>query len=336
MMKDAHGTESAIQTDSVVTYDDVLQAADRLSGIAHQTPVVTSTTLNQITGARVYLKCENFQRTGAFKFRGAYNALSQIDPNQKKRGVLTYSSGNHAQALALAGKLLSIPVIVVMPHDAPDIKVRATRGYGADIIFYEKSEITREKLARQISEERGLPIIPPYDHAHIVAGQGTVGHELFIECPELDVLIVCCGGGGLLSGCSISAKSMNPECRVYGVEPAAADDATRSFHTGEIQTVHNPDTIADGARTPYLGKVTFPIILENVDDMMTVSEKSILKAMFFLWERMKLVVEPTGALALSALLDKTIEVPDKNVGVVISGGNVDLQQAASLFAQLEA
>ncbi len=325
-----------MRTDSVVTYEDIIQAADRLFGIARQTPVVTSTTLNQITGARVFLKCENFQRTGAFKFRGAYNALSQIEPDQKERGVLTYSSGNHAQALALAGRLLGIPVIVVMPDDAPDIKVRATRGYGADIIFYEKSEITREKLARQISEERALPIIPPYDHAHIVAGQGTVGHELFMEHPELDVLIVCCGGGGLLSGCSISAKCMNPECVVYGVEPAAADDATRSFRTGEIQTVHNPDTIADGARTPYLGKVTFPIILENVDDMVTVSEESILKTMFFLWERMKLVVEPTGALALSALLDKTIETPGKNVGVVISGGNVDIQQAASLFAQLEA
>ena len=334
-MKDAPATASAVQTDSVVTYQDVIQAANRLAGIAHQTPVVTSKTLNQMTGASVFLKCENFQRTGAFKFRGAYNALSQIDVGFRKSGVLTYSSGNHAQALALAGRLLGIPVIVVMPDDAPDIKVRATRSYGADIIFYDKSEITREKLARRISDERSLPIIPPYDHPHIVAGQGTVGYELLLEHPELHMLIVCCGGGGLLSGCSIAAKNMNPECNVVGVEPAAADDATRSFHTGVLQTIHNPDTIADGARTPYLGKITFPIILENVDDMVTVSEESILKSMFFLWERMKLVVEPTGALALSALLDKTIEARGKNVGVVISGGNVDLQQAASLFAQVE-
>ena len=334
-MKDARDPAFVVAPDSLVTFDDISDAAERLRSVSHVTPVLGSSTLDQRTRCQVYLKCENFQRTGAFKFRGAYNALSQLDAVQKKTGVLTYSSGNHAQAIALAGRLLGIPTVVIMPDDAPVIKRRATAGYGAEIITYDRSQFSREKFAIQISEDRNLPVIPPYDHPHIVAGQGTVGRELFIEHPELDVLLVCCGGGGLLSGCSIAAKHLHPDCKVYGVEPANADDATRSFRTGSIQTVHNPDTIADGARTPFLGQVTFPIIMKNVDDMVTVSERAILEAMYFMWERMKLVVEPTGALALSALLDGTLSFPGKRVGVVVSGGNVDVKEASRLFAGLD-
>jgi threonine dehydratase len=221
-----------------------------------------------------------------------------------------------------------------MPSDAPRIKRSATEGYGAEIVEYDRSETTREALARTLSEERGLPIIPPYDHPHIVAGQGTAALELFEDCRPLDALVVCCGGGGLLSGSSIVARHVNPDVTVVGVEPANADDAARSFRSGEIQTVENPDTVADGARTPYLGAVTFPIIMKNVDDFATVSERSIVEAMYFMWERMKIVVEPTGALALSALLDGTLRFPGANVGVIVSGGNVDIPAAAKLFAEL--
>ena len=320
-----HGTLTA-------GYDDVAAAAARLNGIANRTPVATSRTLNARTGASVFCKCENFQRTGAFKFRGAYNALSQLTPAQRQRGVLTYSSGNHAQAVALAGQLLGIPTTIIMPSDAPVVKLAATRGYGAEVILYHREETTREALAQRLAEERGLPIIPPYDHPHIVAGQGTAAHELFEETGPLDMLLVCCGGGGLLSGSAISAKTLAPGCRVVGVEPAQADDATRSFHTGRLHTVHNPDTIADGARTPSLGTVTFPLVLHYVDDMVTVSEDALRRAMFFLWERMKLVVEPTGALAVAALLDGVVSVPGARVGALISGGNVDLHYALPLFS----
>ena len=314
------------------SYDDVAAAAARLDGIANRTPVSTSRTLNARTGASVFCKCENFQRTGAFKFRGAYNALSQLTPAQRRRGVLTYSSGNHAQAVALAGQLLGIPAAIIMPSDAPAVKLAATRGYGAEVILYDRTAITREALAARLSEERGLPIIPPYNHPHIVAGQGTAARELFEETGPLDLLLVCCGGGGLLSGSALSAKALAPGCRVVGVEPAQADDATRSFHTGRLHTVHNPDTIADGARTPSLGTVTFPLVLHYVDDMVTVSEEAIRRAMLFLWERMKLIVEPTGALAVSALLDGVISVPGARIGALISGGNVDLRYALSLFS----
>lgn len=334
-MNDDADSKSFVNKDLPVSYVDIAEAAKRLDGVSHITPVARSTTLDSVTGCQVFLKCENLQRTGAFKFRGAYNALSQLSDEQKNTGVLTYSSGNHAQAVALAGSLLGIATTVIMPDDAPEIKRKATEGYGAEIISYDRSQYSREDLAKDISRERRLPIIPPYDHPHIVAGQGTTGLELFSQVPDLDVLLVCCGGGGLLSGCSIAAKYLNPSCKVYGVEPANADDATRSFHTGTIQTVHNPDTVADGARTPYLGQVTFPIIMQNVDDMVTVSERSIIKAMYFMWERLKLVVEPTGALALSALFGGTLSFPGKKVGVVISGGNVDIQAAATLFSSLD-
>ncbi len=322
-----------------VRFADVEAAARRIEEVARRTPVLTSRTVDERTGAEVFFKCENFQRTGAFKIRGAYNALSQLSDEQKKRGVLTYSSGNHAQAIALSGRLLGISSVIVMPEDAPEVKLAATRGYGAEIIRYDPEETTREELAEEIAEERGLTLVPSYDHPHIIAGQGTAALELFEEtgtgdAGALDMLLVCCGGGGLLSGCALVADALAPGCRVIGVEPEQADDATRSFRTGTLHTVHNPDTIADGARTPYLGTITFPLGLEYVGEMGTVSDEELLRAMFFLWERMKIVVEPTGALAAAALLSGRVAAAGQRVGVVITGGNVDLQRAAAWFASL--
>ena len=304
-----------------VSYANVEAASERLDGVAHRTPVMTSRTFNKRVNAEVFFKCENFQRAGAFKFRGAYNALSRLPVEEKEQGVLTYSSGNHAQAVALAGQLLGIPAVIIMPDDAPSVKREATRGYGAEIILYDRDETTREELADRIHRERGLPIIPPYDHPDVVAGQGTTAKELFEDVGPMDVLLVCCGGGGLLSGCALAAGALSPEGRVVGVEPARADDATRSFQSGALQTVHNPDTIADGARTPSLGEITFPLVLRHVDDMVTVSEEAIRRATRFLWERMKLVVEPTGALAAAALLYGALPGERRRIGVTISGGN---------------
>jgi threonine dehydratase len=269
---------------------------------------------------------------GAFKFRGAYNALAQLSDAEKRRGVLTYSSGNHAQAIALAGTLLGIRTTIVMPEDAPAVKLAATRGYGGEVVTYDKNETTREALGAALAAERGLAVIPPYDHPHVVAGQGTTAKELIEDAGRLDWLFVCCGGGGLLSGCAIAAAQLSPGCKVVGVEPAAGDDATRSFRTKTLQTVHNPDTIADGARTPSLGKVTFPLVLAYVHDMMTVSDRELLDAMLYLWERMKIVVEPTGALAAAGLFKGAHDVRGKRVGVVISGGNVDLKAICKLIA----
>lgn len=308
-----------------VTFADITAAGERLAGIAHLTPVLTSRTINQRVNSQVFFKCENFQRTGSFKFRGAYNALAQLSKAQCQ-GVLTYSSGNHAQAIALAGKLLNIPTTIVMPDDAPAVKQAATRGYGAEIILYNRAETTREAVAEKLERDRFLTFIPPFDHPHVVAGQGTTATELITQVGKLDLLLVCCGGGGLLSGCAIAAKELLPTCRVIGVEPKQADDATRSFHTKTLQTVHNPNTIADGARTPSLGQITFPLVLEYVDNMLTVSEDAIKRTMFFLWERMKIVVEPTGVLAAAALLEEGITAPNAKIGVIISGGNVDLQK----------
>ena len=312
-------------TEFPVCYADVDAAAMRLAGIAHQTPVMTSTTVNQRIQSQVFFKCENFQRTGSFKFRGAYNALANLSKEQKQKGVLTFSSGNHAQAIALSGQLLGIATTIVMPDDAPAVKQIATRGYGAEVILYCRQETKREELAEKIAGERGLTIIPPYDYADVIAGQGTAAKELIEEAGELDLLLVCCGGGVLLSGCAIAANHLSPNCRIIGVEPAVADDATRSFHSKTLQTVHNPNTIADGARTPYLGKLTFPLVLHYVHDMVTVSEAAILSTMFFLWERMKIVVEPTGTLAAAALLEGVVSASDAKIGVIISGGNVDLK-----------
>ena len=314
-----------------VAFDDVLSAAERLSGIAHKTPVVTSRTLDGDTGATVFLKCENFQRAGAFKIRGAYNAMSRLSDEQKKRGVLTFSSGNHAQALALAGQMLGVEVTVVMPTDAPAVKKAATLGYGGHIVEYDRDETSREALSNKLAGEKGLTVIPPYDHPHVVAGAGTVVKELLEETGPLDLVLVPCGGGGLLSGSAISATNLSPDCMIVGVEPAKGDDAARSFRSGQIETVLNPDTIADGARTPSLSKLTFALIREHVDDIVTVDDDQLLQATKFLWERTKLVVEPTGALGVAALLSKTVQAQGKRVGIVISGGNADVIQLGELF-----
>ncbi len=303
-------------------FDLVKKAQKRLEGHAHVTPVMTSQTLNQITSAQIFLKCENFQRMGAFKFRGAFNAMSQLTKEQKKRGVITYSSGNHAQAVALVGRLLGIRTVVVMPDNAPEIKRTATEAYGATVVGYDPEETTREKICRDLENKHGHTLVPPYDHINIVAGQGTAALELLQEVKTLDMLLVPCGGGGLLSGCAVAAKGMNPHCRVIGIEPELADDATKSFQTGKLHTVKNPPTIADGTRTPSLGEVTFPLVLEYVDDMKTVSESAIVDAVKFLFYRMKLVVEPSGALGVAALLGRSVR-PEGRVGIILSGGNID-------------
>lgn len=318
---------------SSVTFADVEAAAKRLSHHVHHTPVVTSSQVNQRVKSQVFFKCENFQRTGSFKFRGAYNAVSQLSPQQRQQGVLTYSSGNHAQAIALACQLLNIPATIVMPADAPAVKQTATRSYGANVVLYDRQTADRAAIAHSLQTAQNLTLIPPFDHPHVIAGQGTAAKELFEEVGALDVLLVCCGGGGLLSGCAIAADALSPGCKVIGVEPKRADDATRSFYTKTLQTVHNPDTLADGARTSALGHYTFPLVLHYVSDMVTVTEIAMLRTMFFLWERLKIVVEPTGALAAAALLEGVIAEPDAKIGVIISGGNIDLKQAGKLFTK---
>ena len=312
-----------------VGYEDVADAARVLAGRCHRTPVVTSRTVDERTGARVYFKCENLQRCGAFKFRGAYNALSRLPAEQQRRGVVAYSSGNHAQAVAHAGQLLNIPALVVMPQDAPPVKVEGTRGYGAEIVFYDRGRgESREAIADRLARARGLAVIPSFDHPHIVAGQGTAAKELIEDAGPLDVLLVPCGGGGLLSGSAIAARELSPGIKVIGVEPAAGDDATRSFRTRVLHTVNDPDTIADGARTASLGKITFPLVLHTVSDMVTVTDQELLPAMFYLWERLKLVVEPTGALGAAALFEGKAGVRGARVGVILSGGNADFKQLA--------
>lgn len=308
-----------------VSFEDIENAARTIDGAALRTPVFTSRLVDEHCGCSVFFKCENLQNTGSFKFRGAFNALSKLSDEDKQQGVLTFSSGNHAQALARAGQLLNIAVTIIMPADAPAVKKAATRSYGAEIIEYDKTKISREELAEQVAKERGLPIIPPYNHPHVIAGQGTAARELLQDQPDLDAVLVCCGGGGLLSGSSLSIKSLNPDCRVIGVEPKAADDAARSFLTGSIQSVVNPATIADGARTPSLGTLTFPIVRMLVDEFATVSEEAIYRSMIFLSERLKLVIEPTGALAFAALFGGEVNLPGQRVGVIISGGNLDLE-----------
>jgi len=320
---------------SPITYDDVAAAAERLDGVVHRTPVLTSRTFDERVGAQVFFKGEHQQRTGAFKIRGGYNAVHQLSPEQKERGVITYSSGNHAQAIALSGRLLGVDATIVMPENAPQVKLDATRGYGAEIVTYDPAETVREELGQTIADERGLTLIPPYDHPDVAAGQGTAGKELFEQVGELDALLVCLGGGGLLSGCALAARHFAPDCTVIGVEPEAGDDGKRSLETGELQTVENPDTIADGARTPYLGpEVTFPLIREHVDDIVTVSDDALLRTMHFVWERMKQVIEPTGALAAAALHDGVVPGHHRRIGVLISGGNVDLARACELFDRI--
>jgi len=315
----------------MISFDDVEQAARRLAGIAHHTPVATSRTLDERLSARLFLKCENLQRAGAFKFRGAYNAVSRLSEAARARGVLSYSSGNHAQATALACRLLGAQATLVMPENAPAAKRRATEGYGARIVAYDPAREKREQVAERLRAEGDPVLIPPYDHADVIAGQGTAARELIEDAGPLELLLVPCGGGGLLSGCALSARALARGCRVIGVEPELADDATRSSKTGELQTVDNPPTIADGARTPSLGRLTFPLVRAHVDDMVTVSDEQLVRAMRFVWERMKLLVEPTGVLGLAAALSGRVDVRGRRVGVILSGGNVDLAAALRLF-----
>jgi len=303
-------------------FEQVQSAAARLRGHAHATPVVTSRTLNRRVGAKVFLKCENFQRAGAFKFRGAYNAISRLPEAEKQKGVVTHSSGNHAQAVALVGRELGVSTTIVMPDNAPVAKYNATVAYGGRVVSYNPEEASREEISAALAKAHGYTPIPPFDHPDVVAGQGTAALELMEAVETLDHLLVPCGGGGLLSGSAIAAKGMDPGCRVIGIEPDVADDATRSFRTGMLHTVRNPPTIADGTRTASLGKITFPLVLQYADDMKTVTESAIAEAVGFLFYRMKLVVEPSGALGVAALLSG--KVPDaRRVGVIISGGNID-------------
>jgi threo-3-hydroxy-L-aspartate ammonia-lyase len=300
----------------------VKSAKDRLHGHANRTPIMTSRTLNRLVGAEIYFKCENFQRIGAFKFRGAFNAISQLSDDQKTRGVLTYSSGNHAQAVALVAQLLNIKATIVMPNNAPVIKREATAGYGAAIVEYDPEKTTREEIAEALRVKHGYTLIRPYDDINVLTGQGTAALEMFEELRHLDALLVPCGGGGLLSGSAIAAKGSDPACKVIGIEPELADDATKSFYSKKLHRVKNPPTIADGTRTPSLGEITFPLVLKYVDAMKTVSEAAIMEAVKFQFYRMKLVVEPSGALGLAALLSRAVSLEGR-VGVIISGGNID-------------
>ncbi len=324
--------------DGLPTREDMVarleDAVGRLRGVAHRTPVVTSRALDERTGARVFLKCENLQRMGAFKFRGAYNTISRLSADARRHGVIAYSSGNHAQAVALVARLLGAPAVIVMPSFAPPPKLAATRGYGAEVVFYDRLGEEREALADRLAEERGLTLVPPFNHPDIVAGQGTAAVELFEDAGPLDLLLVPVGGGGLISGCALAAdRQGGAACRVVGVEPEAGDDACRSFREGRIVRIAPPDTIADGARTPSLGPLTFEMMRRHVDEMTSVPDAALIEAMRFVWERMKLVVEPTGVLGLAALLTGRVGARGQRVGVILSGGNVELERAAQWFGR---
>jgi threonine dehydratase len=320
-----------------ITAADVTAAAARLQGVAHVTPVMTSRTADERTGARLFFKCENFQRMGAFKFRGAYNALAQFTPAQRQAGVIAFSSGNHAQAIALSARLLGMPSVIVMPQDSPAAKLAATRGYqvgqaGSEVVLYDRYTEDREAIGRRIAEERGMTLIPPYDHAHVMAGQGTAAAELIAHTGPLDKLLVCVGGGGLVSGCAVAAQALSPGIEVIGVEPETGNDTQQSLARGEIVHITTPKTIADGAQTQASGRLTFPVIQRLVSRIVTVSDAQLVGAMRFFAERMKMVVEPTGCLGAAALLEGVVTAPGQRVGVIISGGNVDLARYAELIA----
>jgi threonine dehydratase len=314
------------------TYQDVLAAAARLDGHAHRTPVLRSRSADAQLGAQMFFKCENLQRMGAFKFRGAFNALSRFTDEQRRAGVVTFSSGNHAQAIALAARLQGIKATILMPHDAPAAKVAATEGYGGIVVVYNRYSEDREQIGRTLAQEQGMTLIPPYDHPDVIAGQGTAAKELFDEVGELDALFVCLGGGGLLSGSALSARALSPTCKVYGVEPEAGNDGQQSFRSGAIVHIDTPRTIADGAQTQHLGQYTFAIIRRDVDDVYTVSDAQLVEAMRFLAERMKLVVEPTGCLGFAAARALKDQLAGQRVGVIISGGNVDVARFGELLA----
>jgi len=314
------------------TYDDVLAAAQRLQGQAHRTPVLRSATADRRLQAELFFKCENFQRMGAFKFRGAFNAISKFNAEQRKAGVLTFSSGNHAQAVALSARILGIPATILMPLDAPQAKIEATRGYGGEVILFDRYTQDREALGAQLAAERGLTLIPPYDHPDVMAGQGTAALELLQEVGALDVLLVPCGGGGLLSGSALAVRALAPQCKLYGVEPEAGNDGQQSLRKGEIVHIATPNTIADGAQTQHLGRYTFEVIRRDVDDILTASDPQLVEAMKFFAERMKMVVEPTGCLGFAAACHAGLPLQGKRVGVILSGGNVDLARFAQLIA----
>ena len=319
-------------TDGLPTFADVERAAERIAGIAHRTPVLTSRTADAMTGGRLFFKAENLQRAGAFKFRGAYNAISALPEASRTRGVLTFSSGNHAQAIALASRLLGVPATIIMPDDAPAAKIAATRGYGAEVVLYDRYSQDREALGREIAGPRGLTVIPPFNHRDVIAGQGTLAQELIETVGPLDVLVACLGGGGQLAGCALAAAALSPGCRVFGVEPETGNDGQRSFREGQVVTIPVPRTIADGAQSTALGDLTFAIIRRHVTDILTVTDGQLVETMRFFATRMKILVEPTGCLAAAALLHGLVDVKDKRVGVVISGGNVDLATFARLTA----
>ncbi|ARP87672.1 threo-3-hydroxy-L-aspartate ammonia-lyase [Bordetella genomosp. 9] len=314
------------------TYADVVAASERLQGQAHRTPVLTSSTADAKSGARVFFKCENFQRMGAFKFRGGYNAIAKLTPAQREAGVLTFSSGNHAQAIALAARLQGVSATIIMPEDAPAAKRAATEGYGGKVVTYDRYKEDREAVAARLQAETGATLIPPYDHFDVIAGQGTAAKELFDEVGELDYLFVCLGGGGLLSGSLLSAAALSPSCKVYGVEPEAGNDGQQSLRAGRVIPIATPKSIADGALTTHLGELTFPIIQKHVTDIVTVTDAQLIATMKFFAERMKMVVEPTGCLAAAAVLQQVVPVRDARVGVIISGGNVDLKAYGAYLA----
>jgi threonine dehydratase len=314
------------------TYFDVKAAAERIRTEVRKTPVMTSRTVDAELGAQVFFKCENFQRMGAFKFRGAMNALMQFDEHQRERGVVAFSSGNHAQAIALAARSLGIPATIVMPLDAPAAKVAATKGYGGNVVTYDRYTEDREQIGRDLAVRHGLTLIPPYDHPHVIAGQGTAAKELIEEVGELDALFVCLGGGGLLAGSALAARELSPHCKIYGVEPEAGNDGQQSFRSGAIVHIDTPKTIADGAQTQHLGQYTFPIIRRDVDDILTVTDDQLVACMHFFAERMKMVVEPTGCLGFAAAREMREEFKGKRVGVIVSGGNVDIGRYASFLA----
>jgi threonine dehydratase len=315
------------------SYADVVAASQRIAGVAHRTPVHTSRTANAELGAQIYFKCENLQRMGAFKFRGSYNALAKFDAEQRRAGVVAYSSGNHAQGIALSAKLLGIPATIVMPHDAPAAKIAATRGYGATVVIYDRYTQDREQIGRDLAQKHGLTLIPPYDHADVIAGQGTAAKELFEEVGELDYLFAPLGGGGLLSGTALATRALSPKTKLYGVEPEAGNDGQQSFRSGRIVHIDTPVTIADGAQTQHLGNLTFPIIRRDVDDILTVSDAQMIAEMKFFAARMKIVVEPTGCMGLAAARAMKDQLQGKRVGIVISGGNIDIERFAALLAQ---
>jgi len=321
-----------MSTQTTPAFEDVIAASRRIEGHAHRTPVLNSRIANEDFGADVFFKCENFQRMGAFKFRGAFNALSKFDEQQRRAGVVAFSSGNHAQAIALSARLLGIPATIVMPHDAPAMKVAATKGYGGNVVIYDRYKEDREQIGRNLAEKHGMTLIPPYDHPDVIAGQATAAKELFEETGPLDALFVPLGGGGLLSGSALSARELAPNCKVYGVEPEAGNDGQQSFRSGSIVHIDTPRTIADGAQTQHLGNYTFEVIRRTVDDIMTATDEELVECMRFFASRMKIVVEPTGCLGFAAAKRMKSQLQGKRIGVLLSGGNIDMGRFCELLA----